>query len=142
MPDILHRVGIKHTPEKVYEALSTIEGLCHWWIVDTTGDTQQGGIINFGFCDMNVIESDPNERVTWKCVRGPKDWIDTEVSFQMKYKDDQTFVIFKHANWKEPVEFMNHCSTKWAVFLLSLRDWLERSEGRPSPYDMKIHVGD
>jgi len=40
------------------------------------------------------------------------------------------------------VEFMHHCSTKWAVFLLSLRDWLERSEGRPAPYDIKIHVGD
>jgi hypothetical protein len=33
-------------------------------------------------------------------------------------------------------------STKWAVFLLSLRDWLERGEGRPDPYDVKIHVGD
>jgi len=25
---------------------------------------------------------------------------------------------------------------------LSLKDWLEREEGRPSPYDVKIHVGD
>jgi hypothetical protein len=30
--------------------------------------------------------------------------------------------VFKHANWKEPVEFMHHCSTKWATFLLNLRD--------------------
>jgi len=35
-----------------------------------------------------------------------------------------------------------HCSTKWATFLLSLKDWLERDEGRPVPYDVKIHVGD
>ena len=55
---------------------------------------------------------------------------------------EQTWVVFKHAGWKEPIEFMHHCSTKWAVFLLSMRDWLEREEGRPSPYDIKIHVGD
>jgi hypothetical protein len=54
MPDILHRVGIKDTPKKVFEALSTIEGLCHWWVIETTGDTKQGGIINFSFCEMNV----------------------------------------------------------------------------------------
>jgi hypothetical protein len=30
--------------------------------------------------------------------------------------------VLKHANWKEPVEFMHHCGTKWATFLLSLRD--------------------
>jgi hypothetical protein len=142
MPDILHRVGIKETPERVYDALSTIEGLSHWWIVETTGETQKGGIINFGFCDMTVVESKPGELVIWKCMRGPKDWIGTEVSFQLKVADDQVFVLFKHAQWKEPVEFMHHCSTKWAVFLLSLRDWIERGEGRPSPYDRKIHSGD
>jgi uncharacterized protein YndB with AHSA1/START domain len=142
MPDILHRVGIKDKPEKVFEALSTINGLRHWWIIETTGDTKEDGIIHFGFCDMKVIESKPNELVKWKCVRGPEDWIGTEVSFQLNFRDGQTFVIFKHTGWKEPVEFMHHCSTKWAVFLLSLKDWLERSEGRPSPYDIKIHVGD
>jgi uncharacterized protein YndB with AHSA1/START domain len=57
MPDILHRVGIKDKPKKVFEALSTIEGLCHWWVTETTGDTTQGAIINFGFCEMKVVKS-------------------------------------------------------------------------------------
>jgi uncharacterized protein YndB with AHSA1/START domain len=142
MADILHRVGINTSSAKVFDALSTVEGLRHWWTTETTGDTKQGGMINFGFCDMKVLESKPGEYIKWKCTRGPEDWVGTEVSFQLARKDDQTFVIFKHANWKQPVEFMHHCSTKWAVFLLSLRDWLERSEGRPAPYDIKIHVGD
>ena len=142
MPDILHRVGIKATPEKVFKALSTIDGLRHWWTVETTGDTKKGGIIDFGFCEMKVVKSEPKKIVQWKCVRGPKEWVGTEVIFRLKWKDEQTFVIFKHVKWKKPIEFMNHCSTKWAIFLLSLRDWLERSEGRPSPYDVKIHVGD
>jgi uncharacterized protein YndB with AHSA1/START domain len=142
MPDILHRVGINAKPEKVFKALSTIEGLRHWWIVETAGKAKKGGLIDFGFCKMKVVESKPKKLVHWKCMKGPKEWVNTEVFFQLKWKDDQTFVIFKHADWKEPVEFMHHCSTKWAVFLLSLRDWLERSEGRPSPYDVKIHVGD
>jgi uncharacterized protein YndB with AHSA1/START domain len=142
MSDILHRVGINSSPSKVFQALSTIEGLRHWWTTETSGNAKRNGQINFGFCDMKVIEFKTNKFIKWKCIRGPKDWLDTEVSFQLVHKDEQTFVIFKHSNWKEPVEFMHHCSTKWAVFLLSLRGWLERGEGRPAPYDIKIHIGD
>lgn len=142
MPDILHRVGINATPEKVFKALSSIDGLRHWWIVGTKGNAKKGGVIDFGFCKMKVVESAQKKVVHWSCTKGPKEWIGTHVIFELRRKEGQTFVIFKHAGWKEPVEFMHHCSTKWAVFLLSLRDWLERAEGRPYPYDLKIHVGD
>lgn len=142
MPDILHRVGIDASPEKVFSALSTVDGLRHWWIDETEGATDVGGVIDFGFCEMKVLESKPGAMVRWKCIKGPDEWVNTEVSFRLEPKRDQTFVLFKHANWKEPVEFMHHCSTKWATFLLSLRDWLEKNEGRPTPHDVKIHVGD
>ncbi len=142
MPDILHRVGIVASPQKVYEALATIDGLRHWWIVDADGDAGKGGTIGFGSCAMGVVASEPEKLVHWKCTRGPDEWVGTEVIFELKWRDAQTFVVFAHAGWKEPVEFMHHCSTKWATFLLSLKDWLERSEGRPYPYDVKIHMGD
>lgn len=146
MPDILHRVGIQSPVEKVFAALSTVEGLSHWWLTGTTGDAKSGGTIHFrpdgGGFDMKVVESRPNERVKWHCIGGPAEWIGTEVTFQLQAKQGQTFVLFTHSNWKEPVEFMHHCSTKWATFLLSLKSWLERGEGRPFPYDVKIHVGD
>ncbi len=146
MPDILHRVGIGSTADKVFAALSTLDGLSHWWITGTTGEPKVGGTIHFrpdgGGFDMKVLESKPNERVTWKCVGGPPEWIGTEIDFRLQPRDGQTFVLFAHRGWKEPVEFMHHCSTKWATFLMSLRNWVERAEGRPHPYDVKIHVGD
>ena len=142
MPDILHRIGINAKPEKVFAALTTIEGLRSWWISTTAGNAARGGLINFGFCDMQVIAAEPNKLVDWRCTRGPDEWVDTEVTFKLEWKDDQTFVLFKHAKWKEPVEFMHHCSTKWATFLLSLRDFIEEAGGHPVPNDIKIHVGD
>jgi hypothetical protein len=33
---------------------------------------------------------------------------------------------------------MHHCSTKWAVCLLSLKQLLETSAGAPFPRDVKI----
>jgi uncharacterized protein YndB with AHSA1/START domain len=142
MADILHRVGVDAPLQRVYQALAAIDGLRGWWIAETAGEPRVGGRINFGFCDMQVIESVPDRLVHWRCVRGPEEWVSTEVTFELTWKDNQTFVLFKHAGWKEPVEFMHHCSTKWATFLLSLRDMLESSSGRPYPHDVKICVGD
>ena len=49
-----------------------------------------------------------------------------------------TIVLFAHAGWREPVEFMNHCSTKWAIFLMSLKSLLETEKGTPNPHDPNI----
>ena len=146
MPDIVHRVGMKASPNRVYRAISTLDGLSHWWIVGTTGDASVGGTIHFkpeggGFA-MQVVESKPGRLVRWKCVGGPDEWVGTEITFLLKAQSRTTFVLFRHAGWREQVEFMHHCSTKWAVFLLSLMNWVERGEGRPHPYDEKIHPGD
>ena len=46
--DILHRVGVSTpSPDKVYEALTTIEGLSGWWTDDTTGTAEVGGVVQF-----------------------------------------------------------------------------------------------
>ncbi len=142
MPDIIHKVGIKAKPKKVFEALTTTDGLSHWWVVGTKGNARKGGIIDFDFANMKVVESKPYKIVKWKCVDGPKEWVGTELTFELKAKKDRTVVLFTHANWKKVNEFMRHCSTKWATFLLSLKNWLEREDGRPAPYVMKIDVDD
>jgi hypothetical protein len=36
------------------------------------------------------------------------------------------------------VEFMHHCSTKWAVFLLSLKSALETGKGAAWPNEIKL----
>lgn len=143
MVDILHRVGVADTePQQVYDALTTIDGLAGWWTRDTDGDERVGGVIRFRFpaggFDMEVVELVPGQRVLWRVVDGPAEWIGTTVSFDLTHDEDHTIVRFAHAGWAEPVEFMQHCSTKWAVFLLSLKSLLETGTGAPSPFDVKI----
>jgi uncharacterized protein YndB with AHSA1/START domain len=142
MVDILHRVGIDAEPQTVFTALATLEGVRSWWISTATGRADKGGTIDFGFCTMLVIDAEPGKRVRWRCTGGPSEWVGTEVTFDLQHKMDQTFVLFSHSGWKEPVEFMHHCSTKWASFLFSLVERIERGSGRPAPYDFKIHVDD
>jgi hypothetical protein len=139
MPDILHRVGVNAQPEPVLKALTTIDGVRGWWDSGAKGDAAEGGTFAFRGGQMKVLEANPN-LVHWRCVKGHEEWMDTDVTFALSWREGQTYVLFTHAKWKEPVEFMHHCSTKWATFLLSLRDLLEKSEGRPLPRDLKIEV--
>jgi uncharacterized protein YndB with AHSA1/START domain len=144
MPDILHKVGIKSSsPSNTYKALTTIEGLSGWWTDETKGDSKVGGTIKFrfgerGFFDMKVLELEPAKRVLWQVADGPEEWIGTKVNFDLKQDGDFTIVLFKHQGWKEPAEFMHHCSTKWGVFLMSLKSLVETGKGAPYPNDVKI----
>ena len=78
------------------------------------------------------------ERVEWQVIGGPEEWIGTTIDWDLRQEGDYTIVLFKHQGWKEPVEFMHHCSTKWATFLLSLKELVETGRGRPAPDDLKI----
>ena len=143
MADILHRVGVEHSsPQRVYDALSTLDGLSGWWAEKTTGDTEPGGVIEFRFgpggIDMEVVELDPGRLVRWEVVGGPEEWIGTEVRFDIRQDGDWTIVLFRHEGWREPVEFMSHCSTKWATYLVSLKQLLETGTGAPDPRDLLI----
>lgn len=148
MVDIIHRIGIKSTASQVYDALSTIKGLSHWWTEEVEGDESVGGKIMFRFRSetgeikgqmvMEVKKLDPEKEVRWRCIEGPEEWIGTDITFEFSQQGDQIIIIFGHRNWREAIEFTAHCSMKWAVFLLSLRDYVERGKGKPSPYDLKI----
>ena len=148
MVNIIHRVGIKAPISKVYAALSTVEGVAGWWTKQTSGSSKIGGTIGvrfhsadgkeIGSMNMEVIALDPNKKVHWRFTSGPEEWVETDVIFNISQDGDYTIVLFGHKNWREPNEFMSHCSMKWATFLLSLRELVETGKGKPSPHDIKI----
>jgi uncharacterized protein YndB with AHSA1/START domain len=145
MPNIVHRVEAHGSAETAFKCLSTIDGLASWWTQQTTGDSRPGGVIKFRFGDrggfeMKVVELDPNKRVQWQVISGPDEWVGTKLSFELKQEGDATAVFFQHRDWKEQSEFMHHCSTKWAMFLISLKSVIETGKGAAYPNDLHITV--
>ncbi len=148
MVDIIHRVGIKAPVSKVFAALSTVEGVSGWWTRDTTGESKPGGRMSVRFrsptgaeigkMEFELAKLDPNREVRCSFTSGPEEWLGTEVTFNLSQEGEQTLIVFGHRNWREAVDFMAHCSMKWATFLLSLRDLVETGQGKPAPEDVKI----
>jgi uncharacterized protein YndB with AHSA1/START domain len=144
MVDILHRVGVENgSPEKVYDALTTVDGLAGWWTQETKGSGAVGDVLEFRFppvggFDMEVVDARPSERVTWRVADGPEEWIGTTIDWELRQDGDYTIVLFRHQGWEEPGEFMHHCSTKWGSYLLSLKALVETGTGAPAPRDVQI----
>ncbi len=142
MVDILHRVGVLAPLDDVYATLTTIDGLAGWWTEDTSGDADLGGVITFRFgdsgIDLRVVEHETGRCVVWDVVGEAGDWTGTRIRFDLKEEDGHTVILFSHLGWQQPVEFMHHCSTKWAMFLISLKKLVETGQGEAAPNDVMI----
>ena len=143
MTDILHRITIETSPEKLYRALTEETGLSAWWTkTETTPSPGASASFQFGPDDhtveMKIIELIPDEKVVWKCVAGP--WVDTgEFSFEIQPDERGSVVKFAHRGWPEADEFFMHCNSKWGFFLgVSLKSYLETGKGRPHPEEPNI----
>ncbi|NVK22562.1 MAG: SRPBCC domain-containing protein [Kangiellaceae bacterium] len=146
MATIYHKVGVKASTDAIYEALTTDQGLSGWWTSTTDGAGDVGSIINFRFNEIvvqfEVAELVPNKKVVWKHHADmPEAWTPTHVSFELEQTDEQVFIHFKQYDWEEETPFFAHCNLKWAVFLLSLKDLLEKGQGQPFPNDVQIDHG-
>lgn len=129
MPNIVHRLGITNTTsQKVYHAVATKDGIKSWWTIQVNGTFKEGDVLQFKFGsggpEFEVIELIPNKKSVWKCISGPSEWMDTFIEFNIFEQDEEIILLFKHSGWKKEVEFMNHCSTQWAYFLMGLKDKL------------------
>jgi uncharacterized protein YndB with AHSA1/START domain len=136
MFSIKHLFHIDAPIEKVYRAITTIEGLSNWWTNQTSGSGGLEEILEFrfgsrGFNNMKVETLIENKAVQWLCVDGADDWIDTYVSFELDTHDGKTRLRFTHGNWRENHDFYAHCSFSWARYLEGLRQLLETGKGQP-----------
>lgn len=143
MVDILHRVGAVAPLGDVYAAVATPEGVARWWTTETTGKSEVGDelVVRFGDLggfDLKIEELDPAGRVRWLVTEGPQEWVGTQIGWQFRQDGDYTVILFSHEGWREPGEFMSHCSTKWATFLMSLKAYVEDGRGAPAPDDVRI----
>lgn len=141
MATIYHKVGIKADVTKVYAALTTLEGLSGWW-TETTGKSEVGEKLIFDFSKMKstmiVMGLKASSLVHWKVDDHDMEHFGTEIVFKLSHDGKQTILNFQHQGWKENAEWLAHCSTKWAIFLMSLKDFVEKGKGQPFPNDVQI----
>ena len=141
MSDIQHHIRIQAAPKAVFQALSTIDGFTGWW-TPTSGDCNPGGQVDFRFGEhvtsAQVETIVPGQRAEMKFTSTVPDWTGTRMTFDLEPNGGTTLVKFGHRGWKDQNGFFGHCSMQWAVYLLSLKDYVETGKGSPYPQRLEM----
>jgi hypothetical protein len=122
--------------------------LAGWWASQAAGTPNVGATIDLAFTgtnglSFNVRDLEPYRLVNFECMAGPRAWRGTRLRFELQNQNEQIFVTLAHANLdRSDQDSFLYFSTKWPVYLLSLKDFVETGKGRPYPHDTKIHHGD
>ncbi len=147
MYEIRHRIGIRAPQEEIHRLFATTEGLASWWTTDVRGSASAGGKLVFTFgapersASFEVVEV-TEDRVVWRCIGGPEEWIDTTFTYDLSREADETVVFFTNAGWREAVPFLGHCTTKWGTFLLGAKSLLEGGHSVSYPDELVISSWD
>lgn len=147
MPAIHHRIGIHAPKDQVHRAFATTDGLASWWTTDTRGDASPGGELVFTFgspersAAFEVVDV-TDDRIAWRGVAGPDEWLDTTCTFDLAEEDGETVLRFTHGDWRAESDFIGHCTTKWGTFLLGAKALLEGGRSVSYPDEIVISSWD
>jgi hypothetical protein len=147
MGEIRHRVGIKGSLHAVYEAVTQPTQLVGWWASSATGSPVIGDQLVLHFADLaklsfEVLDLVADSWIRLRCASGPTPWVGSGLDIRLEGADDQVFVILTHANVDPADPSYLYFNTKWPVYLLSLKSFVETGQGTPFPKEAKIHHGD
>lgn len=138
MATILLRVPIDAKPKVAFEAIATSEGVNGWWSNHTQGPDGTGSTMKVAFpeapitFDFEVTEEAPAERVAWRCLAGPPEWVGTDVSFDIEVDGEgNTSVLFAHDGWATTKESFPFIAYSWAQILPRLKKLAETGERDP-----------
>ena len=138
MPEIDHEIKIASTPEQVFTALTTLDGVKGWHTPVAKGTGEVGSEWVFSFTDHSefgweVVTSEAPGKVVWRCTRGPGDSVGTTAAFTLtRTGDDRTLVEHVHAGWPGTHGNFRKCNTTWGVLLHHLRDYVETGDAAPA----------
>jgi len=136
MKKIIHYLQIHAAPEKVFDALTTEDGLREWWSTAVDIDQRQR-LIHFHFAgdfnpDMRVINSQANQLVEWECIAGHGNWQNNTFSFELREVKAETGLMFVQVYAQELTdEVYGTYNYNWGYYLHSLKLFCETGAGTP-----------
>ena len=141
MPDILYLARIRASPDAVYRALATPEGVRNWWTRDATLDEHVGGTGEFAFYNRKTVTTvridalEPGVRVAWTTLTSgaPGGWEGSTIAFDIRSDGDGTVVAFAHRGLARADEGFARVTMGWSYYLASLQQYLETGAGAPHP---------
>lgn len=126
------------------EAMRKISEVNGWWAKNFIGkadNLHDKFSVRFGetYVDFQVSDLIPDRKVVWKVtdchlhwIKAQKEWMDTEVVFELSKKGNETRIDFTHIGLVPGVECYHDCEVGWNGHLTgSLVEFINGGVGTP-----------
>jgi len=143
MADILHYFPIQASPQHVFQAISTSEGLDSWWTKNSSVTPGSGGEYKLDFGPgydwrATVSQWTPHSDFELTLTESDDEWNGTRLGFHLDTHDGMTFVSFHHLDWPEANDHYRTSCFCWAMYLRLLKRYVEF--GEVVPYERRLDV--
>ena len=129
---------IAASPEQVFAALKTPEGVAGWWGTTSGSAGAVGDVLEVGFGTSRVITMDVASlepgRIEWFVEQAPytPEWDGTSIVFELAPTEgDGTELRFRHVGLTPQFECYDMCHAGWTHYLASLVAYAEHGVGDP-----------
>lgn len=136
---LVHQVNIKASPDTIYRAISTQEGLASFWTSDSKAEPAVGSVATFGFGGpmqrMRIDELTAGKHVKWTGLNDFPNWDGTTVTWEIAPAEKgESSLTFRHAGWPAAVtaDDLGSINYTWGMIVDRLRQYAE--SGKPVPY--------
>lgn len=141
--DIKHKFEIKANTQKVYDALTTSEGIKGWWCKDCDIAREVGSVSVMRFdkdgttveMQFKITSLQPDHGVSWTCIANPNPaWINTTLNFELSQDGDSSILEFTHGAWDKKWDgepMYNMVVETWSLFMASIKSYCEEGSGQP-----------
>jgi uncharacterized protein YndB with AHSA1/START domain len=143
MADILMEFPIKASADRVFQAVSTPQGLDTWWTKRSSGTPTLGAAFELHFGRgydwvAQVTKCTPAREFELQLGASHDDWVDTRVGVQLTPNAGTTTVRFYHTGWPSPNDHWRGSVYCWAMYLRVMRRHIEHGES--VPYEKRLDV--
>lgn len=133
-----HRIRVHAPAERVYQALTSVDGLKGWFTPQVNGTVKEGGEVNMSFSGKEPFrwrfsEIKPQTHVHWDCLEGPGAATGTSVTYKLNEAGSgQTVVECDHDGWPDGHEALATCNTLWGILMGRLKEFSETGKSNPA----------
>jgi len=142
MADIRHLLAIDASAARAYQALTTAGGIRSWWTDNADLDGQVGGIGIFRFHYAQPVQTviqvtalQEPVLVVWKVLDSFRpEQNGSVIRFELRPQEKGILLDFSQTGYATADDTYALMNTGWAYYLVSLKQYLEKGKGRPSPH--------
>jgi uncharacterized protein YndB with AHSA1/START domain len=143
MPDIIMQFPVKASAARVFQAVSTPQGLDTWWTKRSTGEPKLGAAYELHFGPgydwrARVTRCAAPREFELQVGESHEDWVNSRVAFHLAEKGGTTTVHFSHTGWPSANEHWRSSVYCWAMYLRIMTRNIEHDES--VPYEKRLNV--